>query len=374
VSDARQPVIAGSFEGPSGKTGQGAFDLFAQGATGAMRDAGVAAGEVDALLTSFSWEDPRLMPSDFLAEYLGATPAYTETVCLGGASPAGMVGRAAQAIRDGVCDVAVLSSASNRASGMGKEAAIDALREVAHPKYEAPFGAFVPALYALVAQRHAHEFGTTEEDLAAVAVLQRGHAERNPAAFLRDPLTVDQAVGSKLISAPLRVTDCCLLTDFCAGLVMMTRERAEAGGCAFVPVLGYGEARSFTNIGQASELTTQGAAASGTAAFAQAGVGPADMDFAQLYDCFTITVLITLEDLGFCEKGDSARLIGTLPLNTNGGMLSFSTGGMYHVTEAVSQLRGRAGERQVDGARLGVVNGVGGVFSANCTLVLGAAT
>jgi acetyl-CoA acetyltransferase len=122
------------------------------------------------------------MPSDFLAEYLGARPGYTETVCLGGASPVGMVGRAAQAIRAGRCDVAVLSSASNRASGMGKEAAIEALREVAHPAYEAPFGAFVPALYALVAQRHAHEFGTSAEDLGAVAATQRSYAERKPEA------------------------------------------------------------------------------------------------------------------------------------------------------------------------------------------------
>jgi acetyl-CoA acetyltransferase len=373
VTHARQPVIAGAFEGPTGRTGIGAFELFVKSAAGAMQDAHVSSDEVDAVLTSLSWEDPRLMPADLLAEYLGARPGYTETVCLGGASPVGMVGRAAQAIRDGRCDVAVLSSASNRASGMGKQAAIEALREVAHPLYEAPFGAFVPALYALVAQRHVHEFGTRPEEFAAVAVTQRGYAERKPTAFLRDPLTVEQAVASKMISEPLRVTDCCLLTDFSAGLVVTTRERAEARGCRFVPVLGYGEARSFMNIGQDDDLVTQGAKSAAGQAFAQAGLEPADMDFAQLYDCFTITVLITLEDLGFCAKGESARVLATLPINTNGGMLSFSTGGMYHVTEAVAQLRGDAGDRQVGGARYGVVTGVGGVFSANCALVLGGA-
>jgi acetyl-CoA acetyltransferase len=373
MTAARQPVIAGAFEGPTGRTGIGAFELFVEGAAGAMRDAQVTSEEVDAVLTSLSWEDPRLMPADLLAEYLGARPGYTETVCLGGASPVAMVGRAAQAIRDGRCEVAVLSSASNRASGMGKQAAIEALREVAHPLYEAPFGAFVPALYALVAQRHSHEFGTSPQELAAVAASQRRYAQRKPTAFLRDPLTVEQAVASKLISDPLRVTDCCLLTDFSAGIVVMARERAEAKGCRFVSVLGFGEARSFMHIGQADDLVTQGASTAGAQAFAQAGMTAGDMDFAQLYDCFTITVLITLEDLGFCAKGESAGVVETLPINTNGGMLSFSTGGMYHVTEAVAQLRGDAGDRQVDDARLGVVTGVGGVFSANCALVLGQA-
>jgi acetyl-CoA acetyltransferase len=373
MTEARQPVIAGAFEGPTGLTGIGAFELFVESAVGAMRDAHVTSQEVDAVLTSLSWEDPRLMPSDLLAEYLGARPGYTETVCLGGASPVGMVGRAAQAIRDGRCEVAVLSSASNRASGMGKQAAIEALREVAHPLYEAPFGAFVPALYALVAQRHRHEFGTSEEELGAVAASQRRYAQRKPTAFLRDPLTVEQAVASKMISDPLRVTDCCLLTDFSAGLVVMTRERAEAKGCRFVSVLGFGEARSFIHIGQADGLVTQGASTAGAQAFAQAGLTSVDMDFAELYDCFTITVLVTLEDLGFCAKGESAGVVATLPINTNGGMLSFSTGGMYHVTEAVAQLRADAGDRQVDDARFGVVTGVGGVFSANCALVLGQA-
>ena len=273
MSSDRQPVIAGSFEGPSGNTNIGAFELFVTGAVGAMRDAGVTADDVDAVLTSFSWEDPRLMPSDSLAEYLGARPTYTETVCLGGASPVGMVGRAAEAIRNGLCDVAVLSSASNRASGMGKEAAIAALREVAHPAYEAPFGAFIPALYALVARRHAHEFGTTAEGLGAVAVAQRAWAERNPAASLRGPLTIDQAVESTMISDPMRITDCCLVTDFSAGLVMMTRERAETNGCSFVPVLGYGEARSFSTIVQAGELVAHASAESGARAFAEAGSG-----------------------------------------------------------------------------------------------------
>lgn len=373
MTDPRQPVIAGSFEGPTGTTGLGAFELFVRAAAGAMRDAGVSAADVDGVLTSLSWEDPRLMPSDYLAEYLGACPRYTETVCLGGASPVGMVGRAAEAIQARRCDVVVLSSASNRASGMGKQAAIEALREVAHPLYEAPFGAFVPALYALVAQRHAHQYGTSERDLAAVAAAQRAYAQRKPTAFLRDPMTIDDACSSKLISEPLRMTDCCLLTDFSAGLVMMTRARAESTGCRFVPVLGYGEARSFMHISQDRDLVTEGGREAGRQAFAQAGLTPDEMDFAQLYDCFTITVLITLEDLGFCAKGDAPELIGRLPFNTNGGMLSFSTGGMYHLTEAVAQLRGEAGDRQVPCARRGVVTGVGGVFSATCAAVLGEA-
>jgi acetyl-CoA acetyltransferase len=262
---------------------------------------------------------------------------------------------------------------------MGRTAAIAALREVAHPDYEGPFGAFVPALYALVADRHMHEFGTTPEHLAHVAVQKREHAQRHPSATVKDPLTVDDVLASKMVSTPLHLYDCCLVTDFSAGLVVTTAERAAELDVPAVYVLGYAESHSHATLAQAPSLTTFAAVASGQAAFAAAGVGPAEMDFAQLYDCFTITVLVTLEDLGFCAKGEAGDFVaggalslgGALPTNTNGGMLSYSTGGMFHVTEAVSQLRGQAGDRQVAGARLGVVNGVGGILSANCTAVLG---
>jgi len=365
-------VIAGAFEGPSGITGTSAFELFVQGAAGAMRDAGVSGSEVDGLLTSYSWEEPRLMPSDFLAEYLGAAPVYTETVTLGGAGPLGMLGRAERAIRSGLCETVVLASASNRASGLGKEAAIDSLREVAHPLYEAPFGAFVPALYALFAQRHAHLFGDAERSMAAIAASQRGYAALKPGAARQEPLSIEDAIASKMISEPLRITDCCLLTDFSAGLVVTTEARARERGERYVSVLGYGEARDFDNVSQSAALEPTSMAAAGALAFARAGVAPEEVDFAELYDCFTITVLLTLQSLGLCGRGEAPPL-ERLPVNTNGGMLSFATGGMYHLTEAVSQLRGEAGARQVADARVGVVTGVGGVFSANCAAVLGAA-
>jgi acetyl-CoA acetyltransferase len=378
----REPVIIGAHDGPSGRTGRSGTELYLLGGLGALADAGLTVADADAVLTSYSWEDPRLMHADDIAEELGVRARYTETVCLGGASPVGMVGRAARAIADGVCDVAVLASGSNRASGMGRGAAIDALREVAHPRYELPYGVFVPALYALVAQRYLYDSGGKPEQLAAVAVAQRAWSAAMPGAAMTAPLTVHQARATKLISHPLTMVDCCLVTDFSAGLVMTTAARARELGRAAVPVLGYGEHHGAATVAQAEQLTSFGARAAGATAFARAGRAPSEVDFAQLYDCFTITVLVTMEDLGLCDRGTAGAFVeagqtgpgGDLPVNTNGGMLSYATGGMYHVTEAVRQLRREAGPRQLERTGLAVVNGVGGVFSANCTAVLGEPT
>jgi acetyl-CoA acetyltransferase len=376
---ARQPVIVGSFDGPSGKTGQPAGDLYVAAAVGALADAQIGIGEVDALLTSYSWEAPVLMHADFIAERLGAHPTLTETVCLGGASPCAMVGRAAAAVRAGACDVVVLSSASNRASGLGRQAAIDALREVADPLYEVPFGAFVPALYALVAGRYMHDYGATPAQLARVASDQRAYAANHPQANMREAITIEDVLRSPVIASPLRMLDCCLVTDFCAGLVITTLERAQRMGRPAVPILGYGEAHTHLTVSQAPDAASEGGVASANAAYAQAGLGPAHIGFAQLYDCFTITVLLTLEDLGLCPKGTAGAFVesgaigaqGSLPVNTNGGMLSYATGGMYHIVEAVAQLRGTAGDRQIDDPGIGIVTGVGGVLSARCTVILG---
>jgi acetyl-CoA acetyltransferase len=375
----RQPVIVGSYDGPSGKTGLSASELYLSGAVGALSDAGLTSADADAVLTSYSWEDPQLMHADNMAELLGVRSRYCDTVCLGGASPVGMVGRAARAIAEGACDVAVLASGSNRASGMGRGAAIDALREVAQPHYELPYGVFVPALYALVAQRFMAEFGLKPDQLAAVAVAQRAYAAHMPGAAMTSRLTVDEVRASKPISDPLTMLDCCLITDFSAGLVMTTAAHARELGRPAVTVLGYGEHHGSATLAQAQSLTSFGAKASGKTAFERAGRSPAEVDFAQLYDCFTITVLVTLEDLGLCAPGASGMFVesgetgpeGRLPVNTNGGMLSYATGGMYHVTESVRQLRREAGARQLERSRLAVVNGVGGVFSVNCTVVLG---
>jgi acetyl-CoA acetyltransferase len=381
VSPGRAPVVIGAYDGPSGKTGLSATELYERGAVGALTDAGLSPEDVDGMLTSYSWEQPVLMHADMTAEAVGIRPKYTDTVCLGGASPAGMVGRAARAVREGWCDIAVLSSASNRASGMGKQAAIQALREVGHPLYEAPYGVFVPALYAMIAQRFMYDFSVTSEHLAQIAVSQREYAISNPLSERTeaDRMTVDDVLGSRMVSDPLHVLDCTLITDFCAGLVITTEEIASTLDRTAVPILGYGEYHGTATLTQAPELTAHGARESGARALAQAGVTAADIDFAELYDSFTITVLQSLHDLGLAPDGIPAFVeghdmaaSGRLPVNTNGGMLSYATGGMYHVTEAVRQLRREAGDRQLQRTDLALVNGEGGILSANCSIVLGA--
>jgi acetyl-CoA acetyltransferase len=375
----RSPVIMGAYDGPHGKTGLSAMELYVLAGAGAIRDAGLRPADVDGFLTSYSWEAPHLMHADIMAEQLGIRPRYTDVVSLGGASPVGMIGRAAAAITAGRADTLVLSSASNRASGMGRSAAIDSLREVGEAHYEAPYGVFAPALYALLAQRFMYEWGTTSKQLASVAVAQRAYAVRTNSACLREPITVDDVLASKPISDPLRMLDCCLITDFSAAVVVTTAALARELGRAAVPILGYGEHHGFATVAQSPSLVSHGGRQSGRAAFEQAGRSPAEVDFAELYDCFTITVLLSLEDLELCAPGTSGALVesgetsrqGRLPLNTNGGMLSYATGGMYHVTEAVHQLRREAGERQLERSSLAVVNGVGGVESANTTAVLG---
>jgi acetyl-CoA acetyltransferase len=378
MSGPRTPVIVGAFDGPSGRTGLSAGELYERGAIGALLDAGLAPSDADGMLTSYSWESPVLMHADMTAEAVGIRPRYTDTVCLGGASPAGMVGRAARAVAEGWCDVAVLSSASNRASGMGKQAAIEALREVGHPLYEAPYGIFVPALYALLAQRFLHDTGVNERHLARIAVAQRDYAIENPLAAASERITVDDVLASRLVSDPLRVLDCTLITDFSAGLVITTAEIAAGLDRPAVPVLGYGEHHGLATLSQAVDLGSHGAHESGRRALAQAGLAPADVDFAELYDSFTITVLQTLHDLDLAPEGvaafvDEDQMLagGRLPVNTNGGMLSYATGGMYHITEAVTQLRREAGGRQLERTRTAIVNGEGGILSANCTIVLG---
>ncbi|MFT3866712.1 MAG: hypothetical protein QM729_20820 [Solirubrobacterales bacterium] len=371
------PTIVGAREEATRAEGRSCQALMADATLGALAEAGLGLAEVDAVFTSHTWEEPTLMESVLLAERLGIEPALCETVSLGGASPVAMVGRAAASIEAGDCSVAVLASAGNRSSGLGREAAIAALRDVAHPTAEVPFGAYIPALYALLAARHMHSYGTTSEQLAAVAVGQRANAATRALAAKTKPISVADVLASPLIASPLHMLDCCLVTDFAAALVITAEDRADAGAKPPVRVLGWGEGHGPLSLTRTAPLEAPAAARrAGEEAFRRARVRPGEIESAQLYDSFTITVLLLLEALGLAAPGEAAGLVesgatgpdGRLPLNTNGGMLSFATGGMFHLTEAVATLRDERLGRPVDTA---AVHGVGGIFSSHATAILG---
>ena len=241
----------------------------------------------------------------------------------------------------------------------------------------------MPVSYAFLARAHMHEFGTTEEQLASVAVTTRAHAALNPAAEKRDLITVRDVLESRLIADPLHLLDCSLVSDGGSAVVVTRADRAADHPHRPIYLLGAGEGHSHEHISAAHSLTASAARESGERAYAMAGLSPDDVDFAELYDCFTPVVLIELEDLGFCAKGEGGPFVeaghtalgGRLPTNTHGGLLSHThpgnPGSMFALTEAVMQLRGDAGERQVEGAEVGLVHAQGGILSSHCTLLLG---
>jgi acetyl-CoA acetyltransferase len=245
--------------------------------------------------------------------------------------------------------------------------------------YETPFRPFLPSTaYALAASRHMHEYGTTREQLAAVAVAARQWALLNPAAWEKEPLTIDQVLSARMISYPFTVRDCCLVTDGGGAVIMTTAERARSLKKPPVYVLGCGQAITHANISSMPDLTITGAVQSGRQAYAMARLGPEDIDVVELYDAFTINTILFLEDLGFCPKGEGGRIApeGALPVNTNGGGLSYCHPGMYGLfllIEATRQLRGECGARQVEGCQTAIAHGNGGVLSSQSTVILGTA-
>jgi acetyl-CoA acetyltransferase len=296
-----------------------------------------------------------------------------------------MVMQAAALVEAGLCRHVLVVAGDNRLSGLSRDKAVAALAEVGHPQFERPFGVTIPALYALVAQAYMHEYGATPEHLAAMAVASRTHATRNPKAQMRKPITVDDVLASRFIAEPLRLLDCCLISDGGAALVVSAADAAHDTAKRSVAVLGTGQKNTHEHLVAAPSLTEFGCRDSAAQAFGRAGVSPADIDVAEIYDSFTVTLLVELESIGFFQKGEAGPaalggaldLGGRLPCNTHGGLMSYAhsgaAGGLFHVVEAVRQLRGEAEARQVPGAELGFVHGDGGILSAHCSLVLGRA-
>ncbi len=370
-------AIAGVAESELGEVAQGLspLDLMGQAAQRALADAGLSLRDVDGL---FATTSQSRMPTLALAEYLGIRPRYHDGTNIGGCSFMSMVAHAQAAIEAGLCEVALIAYASTqRTMGRANVAAPDA-----NP-YEAPYRPlYTASSYALAASRHMHQYGTTREQLAEIAVAARAWALLNPQAWEKEPLTVADVLRARMVSSPLTVRDCCLVTDGGGAIIVTSAERARTLRKPLVPVLGFGEDLGHYSISNMPDLTVTGAARSGAAAYAMAGLLPGDIDVVQVYDAFTITTLLFLEDLGFCPKGEGGRYVadgaiapgGRLPVNTNGGGLSYCHPGMYGIfvlIEAVRQLRGEAGRRQVAGCETAIAHGNGGTLSAQSTVILG---
>lgn len=358
------------------------MELCVEAALKAIDDAGLQKSDVDGLLTCNAMAQPLMYHAEAMAEYLQIFPRYCLAVGSGGGTTFSIIHHAASAIVTGMADVVVVAMADSLRSGLTRDQAMQVQASTGHPEFEQPYGPTVPAYYALIAQAHMAEFGTTPEQMAGIAVACRAHASRNPTAQMRDPISVDDVLDSRLISDPLRLLDCSLVSDGGSAVVLCSAERARDLPHKPVYVLGAGEGHSHEHISAARSLTTSAAKEAGERAYAMAGLGPADMDFAQLYDCFTPTVLVELEDLGFCAKGEGGEFVasgalgpgGALPVNTHGGLLSHchpgNPGSMFALTESVWQLRHAAGERQVKNAQHALVHAQGGIMSSHTALVL----
>ena len=378
---ARAPVIAGAAEGSLGVTGKTILELQAEASTAALADAGLSMREVDGLFTTAvsRWNASQV------AEYLGIYPTWFDSTMAGGSSYEIFVAHAAEAIRAGRCEVALISYGNNQRSARSRKLGGVIDEHAPDAQFEMPYGPLNPiSLYAMAAQRHMHEFGTTSEQLAEVAVAARAWALRNPKAFKHEdgPLTVEDVLASPLVSDPLHALDCCLITDAAGAVVMTTAERAQDLPKRPVQVLGHGETTTNVGMSQIPDLTATGACVSGERAYAMAGIGPADVDVAEIYDSFTITVLLELEALGFCARGEAGEFVtkgrvapgGDFPMNTSGGGLSYTHPGVFGiflVIEAVRQLRGECGDRQVADAEVALCHGTGGILSTHSTVILG---
>ncbi|WP_089933697.1 acetyl-CoA acetyltransferase [Candidatus Entotheonella palauensis] len=382
----RKVAIVGVAESDIGRVPyKSKFQLSAEASRLALEEAGFTPADVDGLLTTIITAG-----GDFstlvMAEYMGMTPRYTDSTSIGGSSFVAYVEHAAMAIATGRCDVALICHGSTNLSDRGgRSGPVSTSNEVFGPaQFEEPYGISTIGSYAMAAQRHMYEYGTTSEQLAEIAVATRKWASMNPRAMMREPLSIDDVLNSRMIASPLHLFDCCLVTDAGGAVVLTSMERARDLQKQPIAVLGTGEAHTHRMISQMPDLTETAAKISGKLAFERAGVQPGDIDVAEIYDSFTITVLLTLESLGFCAKGEGGTFVsgqrtapgGDFPMNTQGGALSYTHPGMFGIftiIEAVRQLRGECGPRQVDNAELALCNGTGGVLSSTGTIILGGA-
>lgn len=376
----RPAYIAGVAETPLGEVwDHSELSMAAVAAHEALTEAGLTFADVDALFTNYMGEEGTVQ----LGEYLGIMPRYADSTDLGGAAFEAFVHHAVAAIHAGRCEVALIAYASRQRTKRSRRMTRESDNSTLSAQFELSCGLPGPlGHYAMIASRHMYQYGTTAEQLAEIAVAARAWAAMNPKAWSRDPITVEDVVTSRLICDPLHRLDVCLVTDGGGAAVVTTAERARDAAKRAVRVLGVGESQTHWSIAQMPDLTVTAGAVSGRDAFGMAGIKPSDVDVLEPYDSFTITVLLALEDLGFCAKGEGGAFVengrlapgGALPALTSGGGLSYNHPGAFGLlllVEAVRQLRGEAGQRQVPGAGIAVAHGVGGLMSTASTVVLG---
>lgn len=387
MSNTESVYVAGAFEHPSREAPEkSTMQLHAEVARGALRDAGLSKGRVDGYLSAGTPAGESALTPLVMTDYLGLDVTYTDTTDYGGSSYVAHVGHAASAIRDGKCEVCLITLAGRpRSSGQDTGTGARRLRTV-QDSFERIYGLANVTAYGMAARRHMHEYGTTPEQLAAIRVAASRHAQHNENALYREPVTVEDVLESRVVADPLHLLDCCVISDGGGALLIVSDDVRGELDRECIRVLGHGEAPQHHDAGRI-DLTETGATTSGERAFAEAELGPEDVDYVSIYDSFTITVLEAIEDLGFCDKGAGGEFVeggtleapdGELPFNTDGGGLCSNhpanRGGMTKVIEAVRQLRGEANpEVQVD-ADVALAHGTGGSLGTRhgaATLLLG---
>jgi acetyl-CoA acetyltransferase len=358
--------------------GRTTLDLMSEAASAALADAHLERADVDGLLCAYSTTFPHLMLSTTFVEHFGLAPTYAHSLLVGGATGFAMAMLAHTLVEARVARNVLVVAGENRLTAQSRDAAVQTLAQVGHAEYEVPLGATIPAYYALVASRYMHEHGTTEADLAELAVLMRRNALIHPGAQFRDAITVEDVLASKPIASPLKLLDCCPVSDGGVAFVV-GREPTSASR---VRIRGAGQAHTHQYVTGAPSLTEFGAAASVERAARAAGIELSDVRYAAIYDSFTITLTILLEEIGLAPRGEAGARArdgyfdrgGRLPLNTHGGLLSYghcgAGGAMAHLVEAQQQMTGRAGARQVNDASVVLLHGDGGVLSSHASLFM----
>ena len=361
--------------------GQNTLDLMTDAVDLALADAGLLRGDIDALVCGYSTTQPHLMLSTVFAEHYGLKPRYAHVVQLGGATGFGLVMLAHLLVRSGAARRVLVVGGENRMTGQSRDSAVQVLAQVGHPVYEVPLGPTIPAYYGLVASRYMHQFGSTEEDFAELAVLMRRHAALHEGAQFREAISVADVMASRAIASPLKMLDCCPVSDGGCAFVVS----AQAEGPHPVCISAATQTHNAQHVSAATSLTDFGAGACAARALSDAGRRLADVEVAAIYDSFTITLTMLLEEIGLAPRGRAGVLAreghfdaqGAVPLNTHGGLLSYGhcgvAGAMAHLAETHLQMTGRAGLRQARRAGVALLHGDGGVLSSHVSLVLEAA-